>query len=241
MRMLRFVLLPSVIVFIFSCSHPLEIKNLHQYQASSLVTMPKHLSIGISTSNTRDNGKALVTGIANGLSKYIGDIVYPYYPAQSRQVDIVSNVTVRPDHHGSGWNFLIEWPGFLIWAPAWNGYVYRPSYKVDIKLVRPSDGMSIDSFSIPIDLNVRHAEIDRTWTEISWLEVSAIAFISGFVFIQYDNDVTPLLERKIKGPIGDYIAQEIASRIMKSGHLDFLQRGGQNARQDTNDNSMETF
>lgn len=226
MNMLRFVLLSTALFFTFGCSHSLEIKNLHQYQASSLITMPKQLSIGVSTSNTQDNGKTLVTGVANGLAKYAGNIVYPYYPANSRQVDIIANVTIRSDHRGSGWNFLIEWPGFLIWTPAWNGYVYRPSYRVDIELIRAADNMRMDSFSMPIDLNVRHAEIDRTWTEISWLEVSAIAFISGFVFIQYDDDVTPLLEREIKEPVGDYIAQEIANRIMNSRYFEAIHGGG---------------
>jgi len=225
MAKMRFFMLSSVVIFAFGCSHQLEIKNLHQYQASYLTTLPKQISLGITTSNTEKTGKTLVTGVATGLAKHGANIVYPYYPGNSRQVDVISNITVRPDHRGSGWNFLIEWPGFLIWTPAWNGYVYKPSYKVDVELLQASDNIKIDSFSMPIDLDVRHADMGRTWTEISWLEVSAIAFISGFVFTRYDDDVTPLLEREIKEPVGDYIAQEIANRLINSRYLGAVQQG----------------
>lgn len=213
MRSFRLIFTCFAIVFLFGCSHHLEIKNLDDYQASSLHTLPKDFTIGVSTSNTEKNGKLLVTGLANGLSKYTGSVIYPYYPSSAKSADLVTNVTVRSDHKGSGWNFLINFPGFLIWAPAWNGYVYRPSYDVDIELLRGSDLSKLDTFSVPIDLNVRHAEMDRTWTEISWFEVGIIALVGGIVFTEYDTDVTPLLEREIKIPIGDYLAQEIASRI----------------------------
>jgi len=62
----------------------------------------------------------------------------------------------------------------------------------------------------------------RTWTEIGWLEWSIIPFISGFVFIRYDNDITNLVLDKIQTPIGDYIAQEIVSRINNFGDLGLI-------------------
>jgi hypothetical protein len=53
-----------------------------------------------------------------------------------------------------------------------------------------------------------------TWTEIGWLEVGVIPFFGGLIFAgTYDPDVTPLVMDKIEQPVGDYIAQEIVSRI----------------------------
>ncbi len=44
-----------------------------------------------------------------------------------------------------------------------------------------------------------------------------IAFISGLIFISYDDDVTPVVAEKIEVPIGDYIAQEIVNRLNDFG------------------------
>lgn len=110
-------------------------------------------------------------------------------------------------------NFLINFPGFLVWAPAWNGYVYHATYDFDIRLTRADDGSLIDAWPMTVNLSLRQAELDRTWTEISWFEVGSIAFVGGIVFIQYDDDVTPLLIDEIMMPIGKYVAEEVIRRI----------------------------
>jgi len=207
------------------CSHSLEIKNLSQYQSSSLPSVSRNLSMGIMTSNSNTDGQVLVTGTAQALSGYFGQLVYPYSASNSAEVDIISKISVSSDHQGSGYNFWINFPGFLVWAPAWNGYIYEPSYKVDVNMIRADDNSTIDSFSIPIKLDVRHASIDRTWTELSWLEFGAIAFVGGFVFMSYDNDVTPLVDAAIQKPIGDFIAQEMTNRLRNAkGYKELVQK-----------------
>ena len=72
-----------------------------------------------------------------------------------------------------------------------------------------SDGRTnkpIDNFIVPIKYNMRHAAMNRTWTEIGWLEVGAIPFVGGFFFIQYDDNVTELLLQKVKGDVGNLAA-----------------------------------
>jgi hypothetical protein len=181
--------------------------------------------MGVMTSNTNADGQVLVTGTAQALSGYFGQLVYPYSASNSAEVDIISKISVSSDHKGSGYNFWINFPGFLIWTPAWHGYMYETSYKVDVNMMRTDDNSTIDSFSIPINLDVRHAAIDRTWTEISYLEVGIIAFIGGFVFMSYDNNVTPLVDAAIQKPIGDFIAQEMTNRLRNSkGYNDLIQK-----------------
>jgi hypothetical protein len=80
--------------------------------------------------------------------------------------------------------------------------------------------MEIDSFNVPVTLKIRHADMSRTWTNgVGWLELGITPFISGFVFIGYDDDVSNLVVNRIQMPIGDYIAQEIVSRINNFGDL----------------------
>jgi len=215
------VLFLSGLMFtLVGCSHSLEIKNLSQYQSSSLNSLSKELSMGIMTSNTNNDGQMLVTGTAQAMSGYLGQVIFPYSAGNSAEVDIISKIAIQSDHKGSGYNLFINFPGFLVWAPAWNGYIYEPSYKVDVSMVNAQDNSTIDSFSLPINLDVRHSSIDRTWTEISWFEVGAIALIGGIVFTSYDDDVTPLVEAAIQKPVGDFIAQEMANRLRNSKKYD---------------------
>jgi hypothetical protein len=137
----------------------------------------------------------------------------PYTPESRQHPDVVANIKVTSDYAGSGWNFLINWPGFLIFTPAWNGYVYKANYQVDVALAKGADNAPIDSWQMPIHLNLRQAEIDRTWTEVGWLEWGVIPLIGGMVFTAYDKDVTDPLIQKIEVPIGNYVAQEIVNRI----------------------------
>lgn len=218
MKFFKIFVLIMVFCMAQGCSHPLEVKNISKYSASSIESLSKDLSIGVVTPNDSESGQKLVTGTAQSLSNYVGKVVYPYSPSTSDYVDILTKISVKSDHKGSVANFFINFPGFLIWTSAWNGFVYKPSYDVDVEIINASDNSPIETFTIPIRLDVRHAEFDRTWTQITWLESGIIGFIGGLVFIKYDDDITPLVEDRIQKTIGDYIALEVSTRLKKSGN-----------------------
>ncbi len=176
-------------------------------------SLRKSTSIGLVPSAEDIHCQQLMKGIATGLARHSAQVSLPYLQSNSGKVDVVARIAIRPSYKGSGANFLINFPGFLVWAPAWHGYNYKVKYDMEIQLANGKDNSKIDSFTLPIELDVRHSDIDRTWTEISWLEVGAVAFVGGLVFTQYDTDVTPLLVPAIEGPIGDYVANEIVSRL----------------------------
>ncbi|OGW02871.1 MAG: hypothetical protein A2W77_02480 [Nitrospinae bacterium RIFCSPLOWO2_12_39_16] len=204
------------------CAHPLVIKNLDSYRAYGVSSFEKPLKIGIATDATEPEQKRLMDGIANALGGYSAQVVMPYQANSQKEVDFIAHVDIQTEHKGSGWNFLINWPGFLIWTPAWNGYVYEVKYTINCRLAKGGTKETIDEFRIPIALDIRHAAINRTWTEISWLEVSAIAFVGGLVFINYDESVTPLVSEKVENPLGKFIAQEIVKRINASGKFSYI-------------------
>jgi len=206
-----FVSLPLFLFFV-GCTHTLDVTNLSSYRATQVTSLKAHKTIGIICNSSEIADKRLVKGIATSLNSQC-DVVMPYSQGSSRQVDYVVKLDIGSEYKGSGYNFLINWPGFLIFAPAWNGYIYNINYNLDVALTKNSDKTTIDSFKVPINLDVRHANYNRTWTELSWLEVSAIAFVGGILFTQYDDNVTPLVIDKVETPIGDYVAQEILSRI----------------------------
>ena len=202
-----------IAVFFSGCSHQLEIKNVRSFQSTSWNTLENDYTVGVVSRSSDIHSERLIKNIAKEIGRCGADVCLPYVGKASRNVDIIAAISIKPEYKGSGWNFWINFPGFLIFAPAWNGYVYKANYDINVQLSRESDGEKIDQFDVPVYLNIRHADTNRTWTEISWLEVGAIAFIGGLVFIQYDDNITPLVVDKAKAPVGDYIAQEIVSRV----------------------------
>jgi hypothetical protein len=213
------VTLVGIMMFGSGCVHTLEVKNMRAYENMQMNPLQKPITIGVVPSTEDANTQQLMKGIGTALGRYSATVLLPYSPGSASKADVVANIKILSEYKGSGWNFLINFPGFLIFTPAWNGYVYKANYNVEIMLAKGADNSRIDAWSTPINLDLRQAEFDRTWTEISWLEVGAIAFIGGCVFTGYDTDVTQPLVEKIENPIGDYIAQEIVNRINNSGKL----------------------
>lgn len=209
----------AVIALCAGCAHTLECKNLNEYQKSHMTPLARPLTVGVVATPDCAESQKIGKGVGRALTSYSAKVLLPYDPSSKEPADVVANLALTQEYKGSGWNFLINWPGFLVFAPAWNGYVYKANFQVDVNLTKGANNEPIDSWSMPINLDLRHAEIDRTWTEIGWLEVGIIPLIGGIVFTGYDTDVTPVLLDRIESPIGDYIAQEIVTRINKSSMM----------------------
>lgn len=206
----------TVIACLFSgCSHKLEIRNLNTYRNTSLISFEEQARVGVITDSNEIEGRRLVKEVAESLQKYN---VWTTTSAilDKDSLDYIATITVDSDYNGSGWNFLINWPGFLVFAPAWNGYIYTIEHNTSVLLADAKSGAQIDTITFPIELDIRHAAINRTWTEIGWLEVGIIPLIGGVFFIEYDNSVTPIAHEKAMPIISDYIAQEIIEKLQTS-------------------------
>jgi len=213
-RFTKFVSGILTVVLLGGCAHQLEIKNISQYMSLDYPAMDKKIRIAVQPSAEDVSTRQLADNVARELNRY-AEVVY----GNTTNADVVAYFDITPEYFGSGWNFLINWPGFLIWTPAWHGYVYTVNYDVDVKLHKPGQNEPFDHFKLPINLNIRHSSFDRTWTEISWLEYSVIAFVGGLVFIQYDDDVSPLIVAEEGPTLGNYIAKVIVSRSNKKLQL----------------------
>jgi hypothetical protein len=204
----------ALAVMLQGCAHTLEIKNLTDYQGPAAEPLKQRSAIGVAAQASNDEARQLAKAVGAELGKYGAEVEYPYLGASgARPVDVVASLDVKPVHKGSGWNFLVNFPGFLVFAPAWNGYIYEVRYDIGVTLTSPADGAPVDHFVVPVVLDVRHASYNRTWTEVSWFEVGAIAFLGGLVFTSYDDGVTPLVVQHSASTIGDYVAQKIVAHM----------------------------
>ncbi len=220
--LLKAVVIAGACVAMAGCTHALTCKNLSAYRSDALGTVNRQLTIGIVPTGGDEYGEQLIRHVRDSLIlRYNAKVVLPYLPGTSEPVDVIVMVSVKPEYKGSGWNFLVNFPGFVVFAPAWNGYVYEVTYDTAVALQKSSDNKTIDRFQTPIKLNLRHASYNRTWTEISFLEYGVIAFVGGIFFTRYDTSVSPLVMKEVGPQLGEYLATEIVNRINKSGEFAF--------------------
>lgn len=179
------------------------------------MSLEKPVRVGIVSDAHEMEGKRFVKEVADSLQKYNVSATTSV-ALNKEKLDYIATFTVDSDYKGSGWNFLINWPGFLIFTPAWHGYNYTIEHNLTVLLTDAKSGTQIDTFNLPVSLDIRHAAFNRTWTEIGWLEFGIIPLVGGVVFIQYDDNVTPIAHDKAIPVIADYTAQEIASRLQKT-------------------------
>lgn len=209
-------LLVATLMGLAGCAHTLEVKNLDLYKAAFVSSQHASIKVGLIGVTSTPEEERLLMATANALKRDGFKVEYPFYLNDTNRsmVDFVVKVKTSSEYKGSGWNFLINWPGFLIWTPAWHGYNYQVIYAFDADITDTKTGASLPRVSMPIDLDIRHADMNRTWTELSWLEYSLIAFIGGIVFTRYDKSVTPQLINAIETRIGDYTSSKIGSTLI---------------------------
>lgn len=141
-------------------------------------------------------------------------VIYPYNASYNKTADYTVSISVNPQYSGKGSNFFVNWPGFLIWAPAIWGYGYNANISTDIVVTDNARKKSITS-SLKNSYDFRQAEIDRTWTEIGWLEVGLIPLIGGFYMMNYDTDATQDFIHLVSENYGSEVSKGIIRSIQE--------------------------
>jgi len=198
------------------CAHPLKVRNMSLYKPEFIDTQHSNIRLGIMPSTHTPAEERLVLSIANDLKRNGFGVTNPYYISEhsTQNVDYVVKITSSSEFKGSGSNFFRNWPGFILWIPAIAGYKYTAKFNFDVDVSDTRRERTLPRISIPVDLDIRHADMNRTWTEISWLEVSIIAFVGGIVFMKYDDAVTALLMDTHEGRISEYVSSKISSALI---------------------------
>lgn len=211
MNKLSFVLTSMMLAVVLSgCTHPMAVKNLNNYHNKTVVALDERLRIGIRANAADLNGHRLIHAVGRDLLKYNAQVTTAVDETNGF-VDVIANISVVSKYRGSGWNYWADFPGFLIWFPSWHGYNYEVMYDMDVTLNDARTGKLINAMYIPVRLDVKHADIDRTWVDgVAWPTLGISALIGGLHNMTYDETVTPLVRQEADPVIADYVAQQIA-------------------------------
>jgi len=202
------------------CSHALEVKNLDVYSAPvRLYAGDERFSVAVLPYSGSPAGlfyfNSLVERIHN--SPAVSELRTDYLPGKGGRFEPVLILSISPQvkYRSSGWNFLINWPGFLIFTPAWNGYVYHADILTQV-VVHDGSGKPMSEDAIPISYSIRQAEMDRTiFTGLTWLEVSALAFGGGiYNAFTFDDDIVGSLQVHVKDNYVNYVANQVGPKLI---------------------------
>ena len=214
------LLLLALIPFLSACTHELAVRNLDVYSAPTHlegIEQPINVAV-LPFSGTPDETfyfNSLLDRIHQSPSVKEVRTDYASGKTGTFRPDVILSIEPRMTYRSSGWNFLINWPGFLVFTPAWNGYVYHADILTRV-LIYDGSGNLVSEESIPISYDIRQAEMDRTiWTGLTWLEVSALALFGGiynaFVF---DDDILPQLQIHVKDNYSTYVGNAVRPKII---------------------------
>jgi len=204
-------------IFLLSgCNHNMHITNAEDYFAPPSSPLAKPIKLGLTSSCSTDpKNSRYVSAAVDGLQRSgnFERVLYPYsLTANQGQADMIVDITVNPRYKGSGTNFFINFPGWLIFAPAIWGYEYHAEIETLVNITNLKDN-SAKQVAIPTHYVFRQADMGRTWTEVSWFEVGVIALIGGVVFTGYDEDVTDEFITKVSSGYGAYVSKKIIDAL----------------------------
>jgi hypothetical protein len=204
------------------CSHELAVKNLDLYSAPTrLEGSEEPINVAILPFAGGPDETYYFNALLDRIhqSPAVKEVRTDYIPGKDDafRPDVILAIKPSVQYRSSGWNFLINWPGFLIFTPAWNGYVYHADIMTHVA-IHDANGQPVSEESIPISYSIRQAEMDRTiWTGLTWLEFSVLALVGGvynaFVF---DEDIVPQLQTQVRENYATYVGNAVRPKIISA-------------------------
>lgn len=212
---MKYVMACVGMLYVCGCCHTLEVLDLEQY------------SIGKTNRELKRNGNIFVKFETATLpSRRFQEEFVEVLEARTKNFDrkreasvkggndLTLLIRVREFMDGKTSNFAISWPGFIIFMPGWYGYGYTARYKVNVEIYVGNDPVPVKNVFIPINLELRHADLERTWaaTGTGWL-ASVSAFINGFYCMTYDPDITMDFYNQTFRTIAEYAVNEVVNEL----------------------------
>lgn len=195
------------------CVHQMKVKNLNEYQMSAHTARRHTVRLAGPTGLEEAAYREM---IRDSLEKHpsIQEVVLANEPQYDVRPDIDVQADVSVKYRGSGANFPITFPGFLLFAHAWNGYVYKADIVTKLTVTPASGAPRTRTLETTYDM--RHCDFGRGfWSSSGWYMPGwgATSLLAGFFMISYDTDATPEFSQAVHDAYGAYVANNITAMI----------------------------
>ena len=180
----------ALAAFAVGCTHTMEIKNAGEYQLAPTRGARQNVAVRRCAD---PEAQALFAHTVEALRAHpsVGQLRTDWSgeaPDGDFEPDVVVSIHPRAEMRGSGWNYLVTFPGFLLFTHAWNGYVYSCEITTDVK-IESSRGEVLEQGSIVTDYSLRHCDFGRGfWASSGWWMpgYGASSAIAGLFMLPFD-------------------------------------------------------
>lgn len=219
----------TMLAFACGCSHNLQIYNLGKLSGRTCDFSQRGLRLNLIDGTMTEESDLLASEVARALAVQAGiqaDYNVQHNLRNATEYDAAVQISLKSDYSGSGENFFVSFPGFVFFAPAWLGYKYHARYEITIDMSRVAGQPLTRVKTIPLHLEIRHSEFDRTWgAGCGWILIGVIApFLNGVYCISYDTDITEAIHAATFPRIAAYVAAEIVNCLAGGEHEAFVAR-----------------
>jgi hypothetical protein len=201
---------------LLACTHALQVKNFGAYLTPvSFPKVERKVKLGVRPFAGASDDLFFFNTVVQSLRNYPGVArLTTDVRARDASQDLIVEVKPSARYRSSIVNLLINFPGYLIFTPAWNGYVYRAEIVTEIK-VTDGNGALLQQVLVPVSYNLRHADFDRTiLTGLTWAEAGMLALGGGiYNAAVFDRDAIAPLHAAVRDNYGQYVMTQLNPRL----------------------------
>jgi len=192
------LLLLCIMLLMMGCTHNLRLIN-QEASKPSQARLAKAVKIGFVSSND-----ALINSVIEETSRQtmVKEAKKGYTIGADEGVDYVSELTNTMTYSAYGENFIITFPGFIIFTHAWLGYKYNINIDTKSKIL-DSKGNVLSEQKITTPYDFRYTSFARGATSslVGWLTPGwgILDIIPGIIFaVSYDDRGNQELMDRVK-------------------------------------------
>lgn len=196
------------------CVHTMQVRNLDEFRLGAHSGSRHSLRL-----TAPDSGPSQPYGemIRDALAKHasVADVMRNGDPQYDRKPDVDVRADIVVKYSGSGANFPITFPGFLVFAHAWNGFIYKADIQTNLSVTSTADGQ-VRTRALKTKYDMRHCDFGRGfWASSGWFLPGwgATSLIAGAFMVSYDKDATPEFCAAVHDAYGSYVANNIAEMM----------------------------
>ena len=213
------LLLPCIFLVGASCSHRMEVTNYRDYEmhfASREISNKVDLAVKPGGGSLRPANRWMYNAVVEKLltRREIGKFSSDYIESRATFTpDFFLEIRTDVEYDTSGKNFFVNFPGGIVFAPAWNGYFYSADMTTTVAISSPS-GELLEWLKIETPYEFKHSDFSRTWYPLFQFNILNV-FGGIFTALVYDDDATQAFEDAVQENYSEYVTHELLQGLLQ--------------------------